>query len=142
MKLGGLRAKVKSLVVFRVLSKQFTFSCREVVANEITELSLTRWIFVYPSKPSRKASKTNSASGQNNEKYNVCMTWDGLSTLARAWSSDDQDKVGQPKIPNFSLQLTGSEGSSDIEAISFGKAQSKNKGRSETKSEVRETEDL
>jgi len=103
--------------------------------KEVTTLSLTKNSFVYPPKPSRKSTKSGTKSGQDENKYNVVLTWEGLASLYTHWVSTSSDKVTSRTLPTISLVLEGTSGSTDVKTVDLEKVKQLN-GKSISKLEV------
>ena len=110
---------------------------REVIPSEITTLSLSKNAFIYPPIGATKTLKNGTKpSGENETKYSVVLTWEGLSSLYTHWVSTSSDKVTSRTFPTVSFLLGGSKASSDVMSIDLKKVTQQN-GKSLSNLEVR-----
>ena len=106
-----------------------------MIRNDVTTISLSKKSSVYPPKPVAMTTKAGSRSGQDETKYKVVLTWEGVSSLYSYWDSTSSDKVTSRTLPTVSFLLEGNKGSSDVTTIDLKKVKQLN-GKSISNLEV------
>ena len=92
---------------------------RQMPEGEVVELSLSKTDFTYPSRSISKLFK--SKPDDYEFKYDVTITWEGLSLLVANWKSSNKDRAAAGSVPTLSFQLGGTKGSSQIASLALNK---------------------